>query len=321
MPITLRILLGVYSQNSNPHNPSAAFDSGLQIDAVMPTGHPLRRAQHLARVYETDPDNWAQTIEERLNTLDYAVFINCDAKGGHRLYSHKWPDKLLRFLPLDPTSQAAKTCTRAEQKAWCRANSIPWSKKDTSQIAGSAIFLVQSKTIQAWFATKNGITLQTGAAVTCQEATDKKILELGSQIVSKCQVEGIVGFEYTSLATGEIAVTRLYITGIPPIMQLGKHFGINMGEALGNVARRKKDTSTQDFLKPQTDQELVLVPEIIEYLGTFGWKATKAIISKCKIVEINGDRLLFTRQIGKAVIAAAKMWLAQVIQKCINKFR
>lgn len=317
MPITLRVLLGVYSAKTSLHIPSVIFESGLQVDAVMPIGHPMQKAQHLARVYQATKQDWAATIEERLKSLDYAIFINCDMQGLNRIYKHSWPNKILRFLPLPKVIGI----TKAEQETWCLANDLPWDDSKNSEhttVTGTAIFYTYQKIIRAQYASENLLLLPNGLPIICKEAFRSEIRKYSKILAEKSQIEGFSGFNYSLSPSGVLSITKLYIASIPPIIQLSRHFGINIGEVILFTAKRQKEFS--ETLRTASNTQVIYLPEAIQFCGQGGWKILKPLAKASIVDEIQGDRLLFIRQLIDALVLVCHYLLFYVILKLIGYF-
>jgi len=108
------------------HVPALLGRTGLPVDAVMTSRHPLRSVRGIARTYLTTPDRWSQTLEERLLTGEYQMLLNVDEPGLHALYRHSWHPEVARFLPFAPDSGTVATVgSKMGFYDWCIRHGLP----------------------------------------------------------------------------------------------------------------------------------------------------------------------------------------------------
>lgn len=101
--------------------------TGLPVDAVITSGHPLRGVRALSRSYIVDPSEWAAVVEERLLSGAYAGFFNVDEPGLQQLYLRSWHPEAAKFLPFPPGGEVASTIrSKMAFHEWCRRHGLPF---------------------------------------------------------------------------------------------------------------------------------------------------------------------------------------------------
>jgi len=101
--------------------------TGLPVDAVITSRHPLRGVRGFSRSYVVDPSEWAATVEARLLSGEYARFFNVDEPGLQQLYLRSWHPEAAKFLPFPPSGEAASNIrSKMAFHEWCRLHGLPF---------------------------------------------------------------------------------------------------------------------------------------------------------------------------------------------------
>jgi hypothetical protein len=124
---TKRLLLAMHSfGQSYMHVPELLGRTGLPVDAVFTTRHPLRGVAGLSQTFVADAPEWAGAVEKRLLTGEYALLLNVDEPGLRALYRHSWNPEAAGFLPLVEDSDIAKTVgSKIAFHKWCLSKGLP----------------------------------------------------------------------------------------------------------------------------------------------------------------------------------------------------
>lgn len=109
------------------HVPGLLLRTGLAVDAVMSSRHPLRGVRGISRVYMAEPSEWSSVVEDRLLSGDYARLFNVDEPGLRQLYLRSWCPEAAKFLPFPPGGEVASNIrSKMAFHRWCRRHGLPF---------------------------------------------------------------------------------------------------------------------------------------------------------------------------------------------------
>lgn len=122
-----RLLLALHTYgNSFIHVPNLLARTGFSVDAVFTSRHPLLGVSRISNCYVAEPHEWAATIQSRLLSHEYSLFLNVDEPGVQALYEFAWHPEAIRYLPFTPGSAVAATVgSKSRFYDWCRSNALP----------------------------------------------------------------------------------------------------------------------------------------------------------------------------------------------------
>lgn len=122
-----RLLLAFHTfGQSYMHVPALLARTGLPVDAVITSGHPLSHVRNLSQTYFADASGWTTAVENRLLTGKYALLLNVDEPGLIALYRHPWHPDAIRYLPFAPGSDSAATVgSKRAFHEWCLRSGLP----------------------------------------------------------------------------------------------------------------------------------------------------------------------------------------------------
>ena len=123
-----RLLLAMHSfGQSYMHVPTLLKRTGFPVDAVFTPKHPLRGVAGLSQAFVSgSAEEWADDVEKRLLTGEYALLLNVDEPGLQALYRHEWHPEAAKFLPLSRDSEIAATVgSKIAFHEWCLKNGLP----------------------------------------------------------------------------------------------------------------------------------------------------------------------------------------------------
>lgn len=122
-----RLLVGFHCfGQSYVHVPELLKRTGLPMDAVFTTGHPLRGIKGFGKTRTVPHADWPTALESALETGDYRLLVNVDEIGLYAIYAHSWGASTQRFLPFPSTSPLGRAVgSKTAFHLWCQAEGLP----------------------------------------------------------------------------------------------------------------------------------------------------------------------------------------------------